>query len=185
MAEKGPSKGQKSKFRKTKNCVFFLMSQGVLCQKIRFLGQKLWPLAGEQTDRHTHTEISITEDTIRASVFKASASGMSCPITQFSRGVSPKVILVIFGVTMLTHSLTILRHRRCWQPTLLSVQLHAIHLFCPRLHTHLGWSFLSIAWCSQSSVCGVFLAFSLLLASPVLRSSSDYTCAGLGSSLFT
>ena len=53
------------------------MSQGVLCQKIRFLGQKLWPLAGEQT--HTQTEISITEDTIRASVFKASASGMSGP----------------------------------------------------------------------------------------------------------
>ena len=54
------------------------MSQEVLFQKIRFLGQKLWPLAGEQT--HTHTEISITEDTIRASVFKASASGMSGPI---------------------------------------------------------------------------------------------------------
>ena len=35
-----------------------------------------------RTDRHTdtHTEVSITEDTIRASVFKASASGMSGPI---------------------------------------------------------------------------------------------------------
>ena len=85
MAEKGPLKDEKSKFRKTKNCVFFLMSQGVLCHKVRFLGQKLLPLAGEQTHRQTdtYTEISITEDTIiRASVFKASASGMSGPITQ-------------------------------------------------------------------------------------------------------
>ena len=40
MAEKGPSKSQKSKFRK-KKLRFFLMSQEVLCQKIRFLGQKL------------------------------------------------------------------------------------------------------------------------------------------------
>ena len=43
------------------------------------------PRAGEQTDRqtdrqtHTHTEISIPEDTISASVFKASASGLSGP----------------------------------------------------------------------------------------------------------
>ena len=75
-------KGPKIKISKNKKLRFFLMSQGVLCQKIRFLGQKLWPLAGEQTDiqTETHTEISITEDTIRASVFKASASGMSGPI---------------------------------------------------------------------------------------------------------
>ena len=39
------------------------MSQGVLCQKIRFLGQKLWPLAGEHTDRQT--EVLITKDLIR------------------------------------------------------------------------------------------------------------------------
>ena len=30
------------------------MSQGVLCQKIRFLGQKLWPVACGQTDRQTN-----------------------------------------------------------------------------------------------------------------------------------
>ena len=29
------------------------MSQGVLCQKIRFLCQKLWPVACEHTDTHT------------------------------------------------------------------------------------------------------------------------------------
>ena len=30
------------------------MSQGVLCQKIRFLGQKLWPVACGQTDKQTN-----------------------------------------------------------------------------------------------------------------------------------
>ena len=71
MAEKGPSKGQKSKFRKT----FFLMSQGVLCQKIRFLGQKLWPVACKHTHKHTHrhTEVLTTENPIMASAFQASA----------------------------------------------------------------------------------------------------------------
>ena len=48
-------KGPKIKISKNKKLRFFLMSQGVLCQKIRFLGQKPWPVAGEHTDRHTHT----------------------------------------------------------------------------------------------------------------------------------
>ena len=52
-------KGPKIKISKNKKLRFFLMSQGVLCQKIRFLGQKLWPVAREQTDRHTHTEYPI------------------------------------------------------------------------------------------------------------------------------
>ena len=47
-------KGPKIKISKNKKLRFFLMSQGVLCQKIRFLGQKLWPLAGEQTHTQTH-----------------------------------------------------------------------------------------------------------------------------------
>jgi len=47
-------KGPKTKISKNKKLRFFLMSQGVLCQKIRFLGQKLWPVACEQTDRQTH-----------------------------------------------------------------------------------------------------------------------------------
>ena len=38
------------------------MSQGVLCQKIRFLGQKLWPVAREQTDTHTLSTLSSTYD---------------------------------------------------------------------------------------------------------------------------
>ena len=47
-------KGPKIQVLKNKKLRFFLMSQGVLCQKIRFLGQKLWPVAGEHTDTHTH-----------------------------------------------------------------------------------------------------------------------------------
>ena len=81
MAEKGPSKGQKSKFQKTKKkqkIDFFLMSQEVLCQKIRFLGQKLWPVACRQTD--THTEVLITECPIMASAFQAYTCDMSSPI---------------------------------------------------------------------------------------------------------
>ena len=73
-------KGPKIKISKNKKLRFFLMSQGVLCQKIRFLGQKLWPLAGEQTDTHAQTEVSITEYPIKASAFQASACDMSGPI---------------------------------------------------------------------------------------------------------
>ena len=32
---------------------FLIMSQGVLNQKIRFLAQKMWPVAREQTDRES------------------------------------------------------------------------------------------------------------------------------------
>ena len=35
---------------------FFLMSQGSLIPKIRFLGQKVCPVARSQTDRDTHTQ---------------------------------------------------------------------------------------------------------------------------------
>ena len=75
-------KGPKIKISKNKKLRFFLMSQGVLCQKIRFLGQKLWPLAGEQTETHTdtQTEVLITEYPIKASAFQASACDMSGPI---------------------------------------------------------------------------------------------------------
>ena len=47
MAEKGV----KIIILKNKKLRFFLMSQGVLCQKIMLLGQKLWPAARENTDR--------------------------------------------------------------------------------------------------------------------------------------
>ena len=48
-------------YRKTQNFenrkkAFLLISQGVINQKIRFLAQKMRPLAREQTDRRTDTE---------------------------------------------------------------------------------------------------------------------------------
>ena len=70
-------KGRKIKISKNKKFHFHSMSQGVLCQKIRFLGQKLWPVACEQTD--TQTEVLKTENPIRASAFQASACDMSGP----------------------------------------------------------------------------------------------------------
>ena len=39
--KKGPQRAKNQTFEKQKKLRFFLMSQGVLCQKIRFLGQKL------------------------------------------------------------------------------------------------------------------------------------------------
>merc|ERR1712102_49226 len=39
------------------------MSQGSLNPKISFLGQKVWPVAREQTDRRTHTKVK-TEGTL-------------------------------------------------------------------------------------------------------------------------
>ena len=42
------------KISKNKKMRFFLMSQGSLNPKIRFLGQKVLPVACAQTDRQTH-----------------------------------------------------------------------------------------------------------------------------------
>ena len=44
-----PTKIKISKIWRKKT--FLLISQGPLMQKIRFLGQKLWPVAREQKDR--------------------------------------------------------------------------------------------------------------------------------------
>ena len=46
----------KLKILKIGKTPFLLMSQGVLNQKIRFLAQKMRPLAREQTDRRTDRE---------------------------------------------------------------------------------------------------------------------------------
>ena len=48
-----PIKSVKMKISKNKKMRFFLMSQGSLNPKIRFLGQKVWPVACAQTDRQT------------------------------------------------------------------------------------------------------------------------------------
>ena len=47
-----PIKSVKMKISKNTNS--FLMSQGSLNPKIRFLGQKVWPVARAQTDTQTH-----------------------------------------------------------------------------------------------------------------------------------
>ena len=44
------------KISKNKKMRFFLMSQGSLDPKIRFIGQKVCSVARVQTDRHTRTQ---------------------------------------------------------------------------------------------------------------------------------
>ena len=62
-----PIKSEKMKISKNKKMRFFLMSQGSLNPKIRFLGQKVCPAArgrtDTQTDRHKHTKVT-TEGTL-------------------------------------------------------------------------------------------------------------------------
>ena len=48
-----PIKSVKMKISKNKKMRFFLMSQGSFNPKIRFLGQKVYPVARVHTDRHT------------------------------------------------------------------------------------------------------------------------------------
>ena len=55
------------KISKNKKMRFFLMSQGSFNPKIRFLGQKVCPVAPVQTDGQTHTKVT-TEGTL--SVFQ-------------------------------------------------------------------------------------------------------------------
>ena len=50
-----PIKSVKMKISKNKKMRFFLMSQGSFNQKIRFLGQKMWPVGRARTDGHTDT----------------------------------------------------------------------------------------------------------------------------------
>ena len=52
-----PIKSVKMKISKNKKMRFFLMSQGSLYPKIRFLAQKLWSVARVQ--RHTQTDRQI------------------------------------------------------------------------------------------------------------------------------
>ena len=60
---KNAYKKRKMKISKKQKNVFFLVSQGSLNPKIRFLGQKVCPVARGQTDRHTHTKVN-AEDTL-------------------------------------------------------------------------------------------------------------------------
>ena len=51
------------KISKNKKMRFFLMSQGSLDPKIRFIGQKVCSVACVHTDRQTDTKVN-TEDTL-------------------------------------------------------------------------------------------------------------------------
>ena len=58
-----PIKSVKMKISKNKKMRFFLMSQGSLDPKIRFIGQKVCSVARVQTDTQTDTKVN-TEDTL-------------------------------------------------------------------------------------------------------------------------
>jgi len=58
-----PIKSVKMKISKNKKMRFFLMSQGSLDPKIRFIGQKVCSVARVQTDRQTDTKVN-TGDTL-------------------------------------------------------------------------------------------------------------------------
>ena len=58
-----PIKSVKIKISKNKKMCLFLMSQGSLNPKIRFLGQKVCPVARGRTDGQTHTKVT-TEGTL-------------------------------------------------------------------------------------------------------------------------
>ena len=53
-----PIKSVKMKISKNKKMRFFLMSQGSFNPTIRFLGQKVCPVARRQTHRQTHTKVT-------------------------------------------------------------------------------------------------------------------------------
>ena len=57
------------KILKNKKMCFFLMSQGAHKLKIRFLGQKLWPVAREQTDKRTNRQ-KVTLKSSKMKIFK-------------------------------------------------------------------------------------------------------------------
>ena len=61
-----PIKSVKMKISKNKKMRFFLMSQGSLDPKIRFLGQKVCSIARVQTDGQTHrqTDTKVNTETL-------------------------------------------------------------------------------------------------------------------------
>ena len=58
-----PIKSVKIKISKNEKMRFFLMSQGSLAPKIRFMGQKVCSVARVHTDAQTNTKVN-TEDTL-------------------------------------------------------------------------------------------------------------------------
>ena len=58
------------KISKNKKMCFFLISQGSLNPKIRFLGQKVWHVARSQTDRQTDMTDRQKRSAMRIQLFK-------------------------------------------------------------------------------------------------------------------
>ena len=78
--KRGPQRAKNPNFEK-KNCCFFSCPKEYYAKKLdSYVKNSDLQHANRQTDINRHTEVLVPEDTIRASVFQASASGMSGPI---------------------------------------------------------------------------------------------------------
>ena len=96
-----PIKSVKMKISKNKKMRFFLMSQGSLNLKIRFLGQKLCSVASERTDRQTDMKVTTV------GTFQGFRSFILLPIIKdrpnYKKNVKPKVtfwfIVIILYIT--------------------------------------------------------------------------------------
>ena len=78
--KKGPQRAKNQNFEKQKIAFFSHVSRSTMPKNQVPRSKTLTSSGRTHRQKDRHTEISITEDTIRASVFKASASGMSGPI---------------------------------------------------------------------------------------------------------
>ena len=67
-------KSVKMKISKNKKMRFFLMSQGSLDPKIRFIGQKVFSVTRVQTDGHTDTQTDRHESEYRGHPFRVSGN---------------------------------------------------------------------------------------------------------------
>ena len=79
-----PIKSVKMKISKNKKMLLFLMSQGSLNPKIRFLGQKVCPVARGRTDGQTHRPTDQTHT-------KVTTEGTLSWFQEFSFNLSPSI----------------------------------------------------------------------------------------------
>ena len=93
-----PIKSVKMKISKNKKMRFFLMSQGSLNPKIRFQGQKVWPVARSQTDGRT----DIHEREYRGHPFNVSEV---CPSTNHQGSVHESLKIAWPLITIMKYEL--------------------------------------------------------------------------------